>query len=193
MKNWAKASKCLEILVNLQTVSHPPMVAKGILMVGRHPFNNSPRVARRGMGKKRENMYMLDKFRYCPVCGSKHFEESTAKANAAAIVGLSISSTPVVPRSLHPQRTRRTARGAAQGRTRTGHARPAWRLLRHRRDAGGRHGARGTGGDRTDADGGAAVSLLHPQCLSLWRIGGADAGRLLPLPRADGLETKAGE
>ena len=56
------------------------MVAKGILMVGRHPFNNSPRVARRGMGKKRENMYMLDKFRYCPVCGSKHFEESTAKS-----------------------------------------------------------------------------------------------------------------
>ena len=32
------------------------------------------------MGKKRENMYMLDKFRYCPVCGSKHFEESTAKS-----------------------------------------------------------------------------------------------------------------
>lgn len=80
MKNWAKASKCLEILVNLQTVNHPPTVAKGILMVGRHPFNNSPRVARRGMGKKRENMYMLDKFRYCPVCGSKHFEESTAKS-----------------------------------------------------------------------------------------------------------------
>ena len=64
----------------MQTVNHPPTVAKGILMVGRHPFNNSPRVARRGTGKKRENMYMLDKFRYCPVCGSKHFEESTAKS-----------------------------------------------------------------------------------------------------------------
>ena len=25
-------------------------------------------------------MYMLDKFRYCPVCGSKHLEESTAKS-----------------------------------------------------------------------------------------------------------------
>lgn len=92
---------------------------------------------------KKNIMDLLEKFGYCPVCGSSHFAKNSAKSKKCSNCGFEYFMNPasaVVAIITNDRGELLVERRKCEP---ARHARPAGRLRRRARDSGGKRGARG--------------------------------------------------
>ena len=137
------------------------------------------RVEGTGSSDLMERVHPLEKFRFCPVCGSEHFEVNSEKSKRCGHCGFEYFFNPSASTVAVICNQKNELLVVGQG-TRQGHAGPAGRIHRPVRNCRGRCS---TGSARGDGSGSMRGPLpLHPpQYLPLQRSGHSHDGSVFPV------------